>query len=65
VTVLLDAEVIAQVDAIAAARSTEWRTVTRSEVLREVIGLGLDDVERSARRARHLKLVKRRTRHHE
>jgi hypothetical protein len=54
---------LARVDAVAASRSTEWRKVTRSEVLRELIQEGLDDVERSAPRARHLELVKEKTRY--
>ena len=56
-TVRVDADVLARIDAIAAARSTEWRKVTRSEVLRELIGLGMDDAALQAPRTRHLKLV--------
>jgi hypothetical protein len=49
---------IARIDAIAASRSTKWKKVSRSEVLRELVEQGLGEVERSAPRARHLRLVK-------
>ena len=58
VTARLDAEMLARIDAIAEARSTESRKVTRSEVLRELFSLGLPDVERRAPRGRHLKLLR-------
>jgi len=57
-SIRLDGEVVARVDAIAAARSTEWRRVTRSEVLRELVSVGLDDVEWSVPRTPRLRLVK-------
>ncbi len=57
-TVRLDAAVLARVDALVEARSTAWRQVTRSEILRELIGLGLADSERRAPRPRHLRLVR-------
>ncbi len=52
VTVRLDQEVLVRIDAIAAARSTPWRKVTRAEVLREVIGVGLAAHQRKKPRLR-------------
>jgi hypothetical protein len=57
-TVRLDQDVIARVDAIAAARSTTWHRVTRAEVLRDLIDLGLPLSERRVR-------PRARNRHHE
>ena len=45
-TVRLDPNVIARIDAIAEARSTARRKVTRAAVLRELIALGLPASER-------------------
>jgi predicted transcriptional regulator len=51
-TVRLDEEVIARVDTIAAERSTTWHKLTRAEVLRELINLGLAQSKRQMRSAR-------------
>ena len=56
-TVRLDQDVIARIDAIAAARSTPGHEVTRAEVLRELIESGLPVVTEAAladARRRHL-----------
>jgi hypothetical protein len=49
-TVRLDDATLARVDTLVAALSTEWRKVTRAEVLRAVIGKGIKAEERRARR---------------
>jgi hypothetical protein len=55
--VRLDREVIARIDEIARARSSSWRKVTRSEVLREFACQGIDDAERGIPRRARLTLV--------
>ena len=42
----LDDDVIARIDALREALSTEWHEITRSEVLRLLIEAGLDDYDK-------------------
>jgi predicted transcriptional regulator len=56
-SVRVDLETLARIDAIAAARSTPERTVTRAEAVRDLIATGLPLSEEKAVSARRAKIA--------